>query len=52
MKIFYALIFARPQGRCLKPEPEAQQMLVHKKILFDRCYCIKTQYDVRKLKNF
>ena len=31
---------------------KAQQMLVYKKTMLDRYYCIKTQCDARKLKDF
>ena len=49
--IFYALIFAGPWGRCwnlslkgkgFDTSQGAKQMLVYKKSMFDRCYCIKT----------
>ena len=49
--VFHALTFARSQGRCWKPRPEATvfntslgtwQMLMHWKTMFDCYYGIKT----------
>ena len=49
---FHAATFARSRGRCWKPRPKAAvfntskdtwRMSMHWKIMFDRCYCIKTE---------
>ena len=51
--VFHALTFARSRGRCWKPRPEAEvlnttlgtwRMLMHWKSMFDRYYCIKTEF--------
>ena len=55
------LTFAWPRRGCWNPSLKdegficsggAQQMLVHKKTMFDRYYCIKTHCDARNLEHF
>ena len=50
--VFHALTFTRSRGRCWKPRPEAAvfntslgtwRVLLHRKNMFDRYYCINTE---------
>ena len=40
------------KGQGFNSSQGAQQMLVHKKFMFNHYYCIKTYYYARKLKNY